>query len=388
MRKLKVRVWLPIFIALTGITITALMLAFEDDGEIPVIPLRPLSVETVSAKKRDYRIQISAWGFVEPCDSVDIRSEISGKIDHIPENIYTGAKIKKNDLLFELDDRYYRNALKEAKASRNLVLQSLEIEKGKQIVARKEWNLLRKSKWSGNSNESLALRKPQLKEREAAVQIANAKMSQAALDVERTRINSPCNGVIISENIGKGKVIASEDVVMKIGCTDYFYITALFSPEFSIDTKIKKVSVKIGNRFFNGTIKAVSPGINAETRHKEVLVALKENSFTIGAYAKLMLPGKNFRGVTVLPKEALRQGSTVWVLNDDDTLEIREVIVKGKDIDNIVIERGLSESDRVILTHIASPLSGMSLSEADSVKGKSDKFVTKKDMEQINDELF
>lgn len=372
MKNFKSRILLPGLIALAGLVLLALMLIYGEEEEIVVIPIKPLSVETLAVKKSDYRIKIPAWGFIEPADRMKICAEISGRIIKIPENIFTGAKVKKGDRLFKIDDRTFQNTHKRAVAETNLVKQSLEIEKGKQAIARKEWHMLKKSEFRGMGNGSLALRQPQLKEREAAVQIAMAKVSQAALDLERTKINSPCNGVILSESIGAGQVIEPGFIAMEIASTDFYRISALFSPNYSVDTGIPGVGIKTGGKRFEGTIKAVSPEICAKTRHKKVIVEFKGDDVTLGAYVKLLLPGHLFEDVIVIPGEALRSENSVWVLSRENTLKIRSVQVLGKDSQNTVIGKGLRENDKVILTHIASPLNGMNLSASSVKEVKSD----------------
>ncbi len=361
MKKNKIRKWLPGLIALIGCTLTVLIIVLEEDDQMLVTPIIPLSVKAIVVKKTDYQIQVPAWGFVAPRETIDIHAEISGKIKDVSDNVFTGAIVKQNDLLFTIDDRDYRNRLAEAVAAKNQVQQALEIENGRQAIAKTEWTLLEQSKWQGNKNKSLALRKPQLRERKAAVQIAIARESQAALDVERTSISSPCGGVILSENLAEGQILDTGDVAMKIGCTNSYHITALFSPEYSVDSDSHTVAVNVGSNKYQGVIKAVLPQINSETRQKQVLVEFQGEGITLGGYVKIMLPGSVYNNVAILPKAALRSRNTVWILSESNTLEIRNVTVFAKDMQNVVVGEGLTETDRVILTHIATPLVGMNL---------------------------
>ncbi len=362
MKNLKFKKWLPGLIMLIGCIMISLMVVFGEEDEMIVTSVKPMSVETISIQKTDYQIQVRAWGFVEPRESIDIRVEIPGKISTVPKNIFAGAMVMQGDILFTIDDRNYRNAMAEAIAAKNLAQQSLEIEKGRQAIAKTEWALLEKSKWQGHKNKSLALRKPQLKEREAAVQIAFAKEEQARFDVERAEVNAPCRGVILSEHIAVGKILDTGDIGLNIGCTECYHITALFPAEYSIDPDSRKVIVRIGSNRYEGVVKAVLPQINSETRHKQVLVEFQGEGVTLGAYAMTILPGPHFKNVSVLPKTALRSGNTIWLLSKNNTLELRAVTVLAQDMENVVVGKGLTETDRVILTHISSPLSGMNLS--------------------------
>jgi RND family efflux transporter MFP subunit len=320
-------------------------------------------VETANFKETDYRIRIPAWGFVEPRDTIDIRTEISGKVIHVPAGIYPGAAARKGILLFSIDARNHRNNLAEATAATKQARQALKIEKGRQVIARTEWEMLNNFKWWEHHNETLALRKPQLEEREAALVMATARQAQAALDVERTRITAPCDGLILKENLAKGRILNTDEVALQIACTECYQIMALFSPSYALDPAGRVVEIKVGPNRYKGTVKSVLPQINPETRQKQALVEFRCESISLGAYASLTLLGQSFKDVVVLPKEALRPGNTAWVLNESSTLEVRPVTVLAQDMLNVVIGKGLTGHDQVILSHIAGPLQGMELQQ-------------------------
>jgi RND family efflux transporter MFP subunit len=363
-KRLKKSTCLAFLMMVISCATTVFLIAREEEAHVSKIRKQVLSVETVPVQKTDYRVRVPAWGFVEPREIVDIRPQISGKITHVPASVFTGAAIKQGASLFLIDERDYQNALTEATAAAEQARQALEIEKGQQTIAKTEWKLLENSKWQGHQNKALALREPQLKEREAAVQMAAARQSRAALDVDRARITAPCDGEILAEHVAKGQVIDTDDVVVRMACTDCYHITAWFSPEYSIDAESHPVVIDIGMNTYDGMVKAVLPRINLKTRQKQALVEFAGQGVFLGAYASLTLPGPYFKNVVVLPKEALRSGSTVWLLSQSSTLKIRKVVLLAQDKLNIVIAQGLTEGDHVILSHIASPLQGMDLCRA------------------------
>ena len=361
MKRFKKKKLLPALIALAGCAVTVLLVALGEEEKFHVVTSMPLTVETLFVKKTNYQLQVPAWGFVEPRETLDICAEVSGKVVQVPDSVFAGAVVKENELLFKIDDRTYQNTLAEAIAEKSQAQQALEIEKGRQIIAEKEWEFLENSKWQGSKNKSLALRIPQLREREAALQIAAAKEARAALDVERTQITSPCDGVILDENLALGRFFEIGDAGLQIACTDCYQITAFFSPEYAIDPGATFVSINTGSNRHEGVIRSALPEIDRKTRYKQMLIEFSGSQVVLGDYAELMLPGPFHGDVTVIPKKALRSGNTVWVLSKNRTLEIRTVTVLGKDTENVVVGEGLFENDQVVLSHIASPLAGMKL---------------------------
>ena len=356
--------WFAVLIALVGCTAAVLLALREEDELLPFIDTPPLAVETVRIARTDYRIRIPAWGLVEPSETIAVRTQISGMVTKVPPTVFAGADITQGDLLCQIDDRDYRNAVARTIAARVKARQDLEIEMGRQSIAQAEWRLLDNSKWKQHPNKALALREPQLKARQADVRMAAAQQVQAELDVQRTRITSPCSGVILEESLAAGMVLDAGDIITNIACIQRYHLLAVYAPDRYVDPQQKEVTIVIGPQSYTGEVKSILPQILDETRHRQALVVFTAQRVSLGAYAAVRLPGRVFQGVVVLPKEALRPESTVWLMANDGTLERRPVTVLGQDEENIVIKEGLADGEEVILSHIASPLEGMALQTA------------------------
>jgi hypothetical protein len=75
--------------------------------------------------------------------------------------------------------------------------------------------------------------------------------------------------------------------------------------------------------------------------------------------------------VVVIPAKALRPHTTAWILDDNDTLAVQRLAVLARDSRMVVVAEGLEPGHRVILSHIARPLEGMSLVAAESDEAAS-----------------
>lgn len=322
-----------------------------------------LVVETFAVRKTNHRLRIPAWGIVEAKETIDIRPEVGGKVNKVASDVFIGGTVKRGKMLFSIDARPYENALAEAKAAHEQEVQALTIEKGRQTIAQSEWKLLEGMDWKGARNKTLALRQPQLRSHQAALQMALARQDQATLDLERTHITAPCEGMILEKKVARGQFLDAGDVAMRLACTECYHVLASFSAAYELDPDVSDVRIEIGADHHKGVIKSVLARIDPQTRQKQVLVAFSGKDVVLGAYAALTLPGPMFSDCAVLPGAALRPGNTVWVLGEKNTLDIRPVEVLGNDPDHVVIGAGLAEGERVILSHIASPLKGMPLRE-------------------------
>src|SRR5579863_754229 len=75
----------------------------------------PVPVSVAVAERESLPVVIRAIGSVEPFETVQIKSQIAGELTSVKFN--EGADVKKGDLLFEIDSRPYREALRQAEAN-------------------------------------------------------------------------------------------------------------------------------------------------------------------------------------------------------------------------------------------------------------------------------
>ncbi|WP_417321168.1 efflux RND transporter periplasmic adaptor subunit [Emcibacter sp.] len=352
--------WLAPVILITGLIIAVLLMASKEDELPSALLSKPLTVEVIKAQRSTTQLDVPAWGLVEPREQVDIRPQVEGSIVSVSDHIVAGAAIKQRDVLFIIDPRDFENRLAEAEATYEQARQALEIEKGQQKIARAEYKLLQQNDSTITSN-ALALRQPQLKEREAALSMAKAQLQQAELDLERTTLKAPCDGQIMKENIAAGQYAENGTIALSVACTESYHITASFPSDYSVDATKQKAVVTINDKAYPATLKAVLPQIDPDTRQKQALVSVSDVVLPLGYYAAVTLPGLEFQNVIPLPKAALRANNTVWILTADNTLDIRSVTLAAQNDERIFVVSGLEDGVQVILSHIASPLKGMEL---------------------------
>ena len=84
---------------------------------------------------------------------------------------------------------------------------------------------------------------------------------------------------------------------------------------------------------------------------------------------EVAIAGAEVRDVYSIRREELRDGETLWVMNDQGRLEIRRVEIVYRGRDNVLIRSGLSEGERLVVSDLPSPMAGMALREAGAEAG-------------------
>jgi len=80
----------------------------------------------------------------------------------------------------------------------------------------------------------------------------------------------------------------------------------------------------------------------------------------IGSYVETQLRGKALPNVVRLDRDYVRDGETVWVM-EDNALSIRDVEIVVRDAHYAYIDDGLSDGDQVVTTNLATVTDGAPL---------------------------
>ena len=172
---------------------------------------------------------ISSSGSVAALVTVDVGSQISGQISELKADFNT--QVKKGDLLAVIDPQIYQQRLNSAEADLAVAYAGLgtqqanlrkaqttldqsrrDAERSKQLAESKliSQSALEDSRKALALAESdLAIAQAQIKNAEASVQTRKASLAQARIDLSRTQIRSPIDGVVIQRSIDLGQTVAA-----------------------------------------------------------------------------------------------------------------------------------------------------------------------------------
>ena len=179
-------------------------------------------VEVTEAERGDYQPTIVATGTVRPSRNITLSSRVSGQVIQQYEGFSPGGYVEKGDLLLQIDPADYRNTLELRKSDLQQAEAQLEIEQGRQDVARKGYDLVDEE--LGEMKEELVLRQPQLNSVRAQVEAAEAAVSQAQLNLQRTQIRAPFDAHILSRNVNEGSQVNIGDNLAQMVSTDEYWV--------------------------------------------------------------------------------------------------------------------------------------------------------------------
>jgi hypothetical protein len=73
------------------------------------------------------------------------------------------------------------------------------------------------------------------------------------------------------------------------------------------------------------------------------------------------ISGRMLEGVFRIPRVALRDNSTVWIMEKENKLQIRSVTPLRFEKETVILSKGLVDGERIVLTNISGAANGMKL---------------------------
>lgn len=338
-------------------------------------------VDVVQVNSGNYMPTVVATGNVQAAKDITLSPQVGGEVVHLSENFIPGSFVEKGETLLRINPADYQNTLLLRKSDLQLAKANLSIEMGRQDVARQDYELVGEK--LSPDNQSLVLRKPQLESAKANVAAAEAAVEQAKLDLQRTIIRAPFDAHIISRNTNVGsQVEPGTDLGRIVGMDEYWVVANVPVGKvnwlkFPKEEDRSGAEVKIfndswpGGEFRVGKLFRFVGALDSQTRLARVLITVSdplarnaENDtvppLMIGTFVEVHIDAREIKDVVRLKRDYLRQGNTVWVM-EDGKLRIRKVAIVFQDPTYAYINKGLTDNEQVVATDLATVVEGSDL---------------------------
>lgn len=373
--------FLPVFVLAVCLAagVTLIRTAPKAERRLPA-PVTP-TVEVTTAQQSSYAVTIKSQGTVVPRTESTLIPEVSGQVVTASTNFHTGGFFAAGEVLLEIDARNYENSVVVAQADLAQANAKLDEERARVDQALRDWKVLNLSE---NPND-LALRKPQLKSAQAAVAAAEARLEQANINLERTRIRAPYAGLVLQKEVDVGQYVSPGNVLAKIYAIDFVEIrlpltnnqlaflnlpesyrdeTASITPDsFPVVDLIAQVGPQ--THHWQGRIVRSEGAIDTQSQQIFVIAQVDDPyarhhgiPLKVGQFVEAHISGRVLLDVFVLPRRVLRRNNEVMVIADGDKVQRKQVGVIWSDNNEVIINQGLTDGDRVSLTPLPYAISG------------------------------
>ncbi len=327
-------------------------------------------VETTTVKRGDQPAVVRAHGVVRAAREVTLMPQVSGRVIDQHAELMPGGRLEAGATILRIERRDYDTQVSQAKAAVERAALELELERGRKSIADREWKLLGEGDKADARSRARALREPQLQNAEAQLEAAKAQLEQARANVRRTTLEAPFNALVVSESVDLGQLVGPQAMVARLVGTDAFWVEVAVPVADLHWLQVPGATAEVvhdtgGARVVKqGTVVRLMGDLDPVGRMARLLVEVPtpldgETPLLLGAYVDVEIGGKPVEGVFEVPRVALREGDTLWVVGADGTLEIRPATITRRLRDRVLVSDGLRAGDQLITSRLPSPVPGM-----------------------------
>ena len=340
----------PRHLCLTALVCSAFLLGGCNKAPTTVKAPKTLTVSVVPIKSSKEIMWTETLGEVQGKEQTEVRAQVSGILKEIA---YTeGKPVREGDVLFVLDDAPYRAALHAASAGTQQI--EAQLQQNEREAARYQ-----------KLFDARAVSQKQLDDALSAVRISRAllastkaKEDDARIELERTRITAPSDGIAGRAVVNKGTLVnANSTLLALLTQTDRLRVTFSLS-ERDIGGNVITLDNQIRLRDANGTIipaklDYVSRQLDAKSASLTLRAVVPDNALSLlpGQLVSVQVQLTTLPNVYRVPQRAVLQrpdGSyQVYVVRDGKARPQDVTVGNWKDSDWIILS-GLKEGDQVI----------------------------------------
>ena len=371
----KVLKWiLPLVVLLAGAGATAALIMSRQAPEQQQKPVLGPLVDVMTVEASDITVSVAGQGEVRASTRVDVLPEVSGRVVSMHRQLVSGGRIGAGQTLVQLDPRDYELAVESARASIASAETRLEQERAEAEAALIEWREVN----GDQPAPKLLIREPQIRQIEAEKAAAEAQLSKAELDLERTRLSVPFDAVVLNENVDRGQLVSQGRSVATLYGTDSVEVRVPLDDAelrwFALPQNGRGPAVEVSADFagerqaWAGELVRLEGEVDARTRMVHVVVEVDDPFESAGdrppllpgTFVDVAIDGRELSNVKQIPRFALRQGGVVWVV-EGDALRMREVEVLRRDREFVYVGAGLEAGDRVVTSSLDGVTDGMTV---------------------------
>jgi membrane fusion protein, multidrug efflux system len=318
----------------------------------------PMPVVVASARAGDMPITLIGLGTVTPIATVTVQSQISGQIMKI--SFKEGQSVKAGDPLIQIDPRPYQVALEQAEGAQArdkalLANARVDLERYQTLFAQ-----------DSIAEQQLATQKSLVAQYEGNVRTDQGQIDAAKLNLTYCHIVSPITGRVGLQQVTVGNYVTPAEPNGLVVVTQLQPITVVFAlPEDDIPPILKQMHAGATlpvtawdktntQQLASGTLESIDSQIDTTTgtiRLKAIFPNADQALFP-QQFVNIVLLLDTLHNATLIPQSGVQRGAPgtyVYVVNADQTVNVRKVSLGAGDATNISITQGLAPGETVVV---------------------------------------
>lgn len=317
----------------------------------------PAPVTVTTAITRDVPIYLDEIGKTVAAELVTIQPQVSGQI--MARQFTDGAELKAGDPLFTIDTRPYQAKVAEAEANLEQSQAMLELTQADYSRTEKAFKV------TAASREDLDTKKGALDTAAAHVKVSQASLDTAKLNLSFCTINSPIAGRAGARMVDVGNIVtANSTSLLSIQRIAPIYVDFTITERDLPSVRTRMAAGTLQARislpdtpgdFRTGELTFLDNSVQEGAGRIRLRITLPNTDryFWPGQFVNVRLVLETIADAVLVPfgsAQTSQQGPYVYVLTSDDIADIRPVTLGQRQGSLIVIRKGVTAGERIVVT--------------------------------------
>ncbi len=227
------------------------------------------------------------------------------------------------------------------------------------------------------------MNEPQVAEARAKIRSADADLAEANLNLARTQIKVPFLGRVMEKSVGVGQFVNAGTKLGRVFSTDRIEIRLPLTDAQLVELDLPmgfmasnetghpvKLSAFVGGKehSWQGHIVRTQAAIDQQTRLVYAIAEVvdpygtaSESSMplAVGLFVNAEIASSRSQDAFVIPRLALRNADKVYVINDEEKLEILTAEILSTSDEKALLTGGVANGERVVTSTIPAAVDGM-----------------------------
>lgn len=316
-----------------------------------------LEVVATRATKGDIRVYVTGLGAVTPIYTVTVNSRVTGQLMQV--QFKEGQIVHQGDLLVEIDPRPYEVQLEQAEGQlihdqALLKDANLDLDRYKTLI-----------KQDAIPQQTLDAQVALVTQYEGTIKTDQSQIDSAKLNLIYCHITSPITGLVGLRLVDPGNIVQGTGTAALVVITQLDPISVIFTiAEDQLPPIIAKMHAgeqltveawdrELKNKLAEGKLETIDNQIDPTTGTLKLRAVFANEAGKLypSQFVNARLLVEQKQHVTLLANSAIQrnsQGPYVWLVNPDQTVNVRPVTVGTTEGDESQIASGLQPGDAVV----------------------------------------